>query len=379
MTYQRFFVAILLLLTLLTACKESKPVNTLPTPKIQAWTFPSDRTCDATNDITDPTRHYDALKPQYYALQDDGTLQQQITGCNAYSPANVALAKQHSAQQYTTVSGSIAGMNALTSSKALTSTFVSTMLSFLQTSGFTGVEIDFEDFAQWSPQQYNAYKTFLVALGNALHAQGYKLMIDGPAISDSTYQSYYQFKYEDMNALPIDAIVAMAYDQQNDNGAGTPVSSLAWINNICQWMLSKINDHNRIIIGLNSYGYMGRQGAYTVTKQTYQQSSQMPGFSTATRDASSGEMTWTSGNMFYDYSDSTSLNLKLQTVLNSGISNVSIWHLGGGNAFPAQAPQPTPTPTPQPSALTLTADQVKTIYNALTPDQINTIKRAISS
>lgn len=355
-------------------------MNTLPTPKIQAWTFPSDKTCDATNDITDPTRHYDALKPQYYALQDDGTLQQLTTGCNAYSAANVTLVKQHSTQQYVTISGNLPEMTVLTSNKALTSTFVSTMLSFLQSSGFTGVEIDFEDFAQWAPQQYSAYKAFLVTLGNALHAQGYKLMIDGPAISDPTYQNYYPWKWEDFDKIPqVDYLVVMAYDEQNDQGAGTPVSSLSWISSICQWMLSKISDHNRIVVGVNSYGYMGRQGAYTVTKQTYQQSTQLPGFSTATRDASSGEMTWTSGNVFYDYSDSTTLQGKLNAVLQSGIQTVSVWHLGGNQWFPQQAPQPTPTPTPQPSALTFTADQVKAIYSTLTPDQIKAIKNAINS
>lgn len=356
-------------------------MNNVPlTPKIQAWTFPSDRTCDATSDITDPTRHYDVLKPQFYALQDDGTLQQLTTGCNAYNPVNVALVKQHSIQQYTTVSGNIAGMAALTSSKALTSAFVSTMISFLQSSGFTGIEIDFEDFAQWTPQQYMNYKAFLVTLGNALHAQGYKLMIDGPAISDATYQAYYpQWRWEEFNALPVDSLVVMAYDEQNDEGAGTPVASLVWIRNICQWMLSKITDHNRIIVGINSYGYHSKLGSYTVTKDTYQQSTQMPGFSTATRDAGSGEMTWTSGNMFYDYSDSATLQGKINVVLSTGINAISVWHLGGGNAFPAQAPQPTPTPTPQPSALALTADQVKAIYNVLTPDQISTIKNAISS
>ena len=346
-------------------------------PKIQAWIFPSDKTCDATSDITDPTRHYDALKPQYYALQDDGTLQQLTSGCNAYSAANIALVKQHSTQQYVTISGNLPGISVLTSSKALTGTFVNTMLSFLQSSGFTGVEIDFEDFAQWSPQQYSAYKAFLVILGNALHSQGYKLMIDGPAISDATYQSYYpQWKWEDFNNIPqVDFLTVMAYDQQNDNGAGTPVAPLSWISNICQWMLSKISDRSRIIVGVNSYGYHAKVGSYTVTKDIYQQSTQLPGFGTATRDASSGEMMWTNAGIFYDYSDSTTLQGKLNVVLQSGIQTVSVWHLGGNQWFPQQIPQP----TPQPSPLALTADQIKAIYSVLTPDQIKSIKGAIGS
>lgn len=374
---QSLFLFIVLLM-LMSSCGV-KPVNNTSNMSIQAWTFPSDKTCDATQDITDSTRHYDVLKPQYYTLQNNGILQLLTAPCNTYSASNVELVKQHSAQQYTTVSGSIAGMDALTSSKALTTAFVNIMLSFLKSSGFTGIEIDFEGFGQWTPQQYSNYKTFLMTLGNALHVQGYKLMIDGPAISDATYQGYYQnWRWEDVNTLPVDYAVVMAYDEQDDQGAGTPVSSLAWTNNICQWMLSKITDHSKIVVGIPSYGYSGKTGSYSVTKDTYQQSSQLPGFSTATRDPNSGEMTWALNGFSYDYSDATTLQLKLNVVQNAGISSVSVWHLGGNQWFPATQPTPSPVPQPTTPTLALTSDQIKAIYGILTPDQIATLKSAIS-
>lgn len=342
----------------------------------QGWLYP-DKTVDASPEIT--TNRVDVLKPQYYTLNDDGTLTQITTGYNAYSAANVALVKQYSSQQFVTISGGTVGMDTLANNRDLKSAFLSTMIAFLQSSGFTGIELDFEGFGDWTPQQYADYKALVTVIGNAMHATKHKLMVDGPAISDNVYQGYYQFKYEDMNALPIDTIVTMAYDEQDDNGAGTPVSSLAWISNICQWMLSKITDHSKIVVGLPSYGYHGATGAYSVTKDTYEQSTQLPGFDTATRDASSGEMMWAEGTTSYDYSDSTTLQGKLAAVQSAEINAVSVWALPGNQWFPTQPsqPAPSPQPTPIPTTVTLTQDQIKAITNVFTPDQITAITDAI--
>lgn len=362
-------------------------VTQKPPMSIGAWLYP-DKNYDATSEITDG-RHIDILKSEYYHLNDDGTLQQLTTGYNAYSAANVALIKQHSTQQFVTISGSTAGMNALATNRNLTSAFLSTMYSFLQSSGFTGIELDFEGFGDWTPQQYANYKSLVAVIGNAMHAIKCKLIIDGPAISDNAYQGYYLWKWEDFDvkanpalANAIDGLVVMAYDEQDDQGAGTPVSSLSWLNNICQWMLNKITDHSKIVVGIPSYGYTAKTGAYAVTQINYQQATQLPGFNTAKRDASSGEMMWTQGSgansISNNYSDSTTIQGKLNVVQNSGINAVSVWALPGNLWFPQQTPQPTPTPppvpTPQPATITLTSDQIKAIAGALSSDQITTIK-----
>jgi len=370
---RRAFIEMVVVVVVVLILINGEP-NTMikPSMTLQGWIFP-DKAIDATSDII--ANKADVLKPEYYTLNDDGTLRQLTTGFNAYSATNVALVKAHSKQQFVTVSGGSTGMGMLTASRALTNTFVTAMLTFLQSSGFTGVEIDFEDFGSWTAPQYAAYQNFIKILGNALHAQGYKLMVDGPAISDNVYQGYYLWKYEDMNNLPIDAIVAMAYDYMYDQGVGTPVAPLEWIAGICQWMTSKISDPSRIVIGLNSYGYhSSTKAAKNIIEDTYEQSMNFPGFSTAVRDSSSGEMMWSNPDgSFYDYSDSVTLQGKLNVVQSLGIPNVSVWHLGGNQWF-SQASSPQPTPQP---SLTFTADQIKAVYDALTPSQVTTILNAI--
>jgi spore germination protein YaaH len=249
-----------------------------------------------------------------------------------------------------TISGTIAGIQYLANHAGLVAACIQQLTTFFATTQFTGgIELDVEDFSSWTVQQYSAYKNVVTALGNALHAAGLKLMVDGPVILNAQYQGYYpNWRYEDFQNLPVDAIVTMCYDLNFDNGTGTPVASLKNITDCCTWMKSKIADPNRIVIGLNSYGYAGLTNTpntpeYSATQKTYQQLAQIPGFSTAKRDPTSGELIWQQGDMSYDYSDSVTINGKIAAVLATGLTQVSIWSLGGGNPWPTIV-QPIPDP-----------------------------------
>jgi len=302
------------------------------------WIYPGPPACAAPSEIADG-RSIQVVKPEYFTLHDNGVLSE-ITDaeCNGYSAQNVATLKAHSTQQFATISGTIAGIMVLAQDTAASSACITTLTNFLQTTGFTGVEFDIEDFSSWSAEYYQAYKIVMGEIGAALHQSGAALMLDGPAISNETEQGYYQWRYEDFATLPVDYLVVMAYDNQYDNGAGTPVQPLAWLKNICLWMKAKL-PVEKIVIGIPSYGYHGRVHSYQMSKDTYEQSERFPGFATAKRDESSAEMMWTSNGIAYDYSDMQTLDTKLQLVMQEGISNVSVWHLGGNLWF---SPQPAP-------------------------------------
>ncbi len=237
-----------------------------------AWIYPGPPACNAVNE---------------YQLTT-GT-----NGCNAYSSENALEIKKYSIHQYVTVSGNTPGMDALVTSQAKMVQAVTTLKTFLDTVKFTGVEIDFEGFSHWTPQQYHEYKNFLMQLGNTLHQNGYKLMIDGPAvIADDS--SRYQWRYEDFNTFPVDYIVVMEYDWQYDFGIGTPVAPLVREQDVTRKILGKIMDIN---------------------------------------DNASAEMMFTSAGVFYDYADSQTVNTKRSLLEALGIKNISVWHLGGNQWF----------------------------------------------
>ena len=303
-----------------------------------AWIYPGSPACNGANEYKDG-RIIDTLKPQYYTLNTSGTLVQLTTptdGCNAYSPQNATEIKRYSTHQYVTVSGKITSLAALVTSQANMTQAVTTLKTFLDTVKFTGVEIDFEGFPQWTPEQYAGYKNFLLQLGNTLHQNGYKLMIDGPpVIADDSPD--YQWRYKDFNTLPVDYVVVMEYDWQYDLGVGTPVAPLARERAVTSDVIGKITDINKIVIGIPSYGYHGQAGEDTITIDTNTQSQTYPGYNTAKRDDSSAEMMFTSAGVFYDYADSQTLNTKRSLIEDLGVKNISVWHLGGNQWFSGKA------------------------------------------
>jgi spore germination protein YaaH len=310
------------------------PPPTTGKAQVMAWIYPGPPGCHAAQEYIDG-RSIDTLKPQYYTLADTGVLELLTvtnSGCNSYSLANARHIKQFSNHQYVTVSGNTTSVQALFSDPTLETHAIQTLLTFLQTVQFTGVELDFEGYAQWTAQQYSGYKQFLRQLGNTLHHHGYKLMVDGPAVIASRGSSFV-WNYADFNTLPVDYIVVLAYDWQFDFGAGTPVAPFSREVAATNDVRGKITDINKIVIGIPSYGYHGATGSTDITEDTHAQSQTYPGYTTATRDNSSGEMMWTHAGISYDYADAETLAAKRVTIERLGIHYISVWSLGGNLWF----------------------------------------------
>lgn len=313
--------------------------------KIGAWIYPGSPACNANTEIADGRVIY-MLKPEYYQVDTGGagTLNQLTVagaGCNGYSVANANLIKQYSSKQFCTIScGTGTNMDALCSDGTKRTNAINTLITFLNTTGFTGVELDWEGYSGWTSGQYTNFKTFVSALSTSLHSNGYQLMIDGPpitaAVDSVNGQNLYQFKYEDF-LTTADYLVALAYDKQYDYGAGTSISPTTFVQQTCDWMILKVVDLNKIVIGMPSYGYHGTTGGYSITIDTYTQSTGYTGFNTATRNADY-EMVWANAGTSYDYQDTSGLNSKRTVIENKGIKNISVWHIGGNQWFTGAEP-----------------------------------------
>jgi spore germination protein YaaH len=315
------------------------------TSRIGAWIYPGSPACNADEEYSDGRTTY-ILKPEYYQVDTGGAgtinlLTVAGAGCNAYSVANAASVKQYSSLQFMTVScGTGTNMNALCSNATKRTNAINTLLSTLNVIQFTGVELDWEGFSGWTAPQYANFLIFISELSTALHASGYQLMVDGPpmiAAVDAAYgQNLFQFRYEDM--VPYcDYIVMLAYDYQYDYGAGEPVSPTTFVQACCDWMIAKVVNLNQIVIGMPSYGYHGLTGGYSITIDTYTESTAFTGFGTATRDADY-EMEWTNAGTSYVYQDTSGLNSKRTVIEAKGIRHISVWHLGGNQWFTGTEP-----------------------------------------
>jgi spore germination protein YaaH len=295
------------------------------------------------------------LVPEYYSVQSDGTLLLEtvaLSGASGYSAANIASIKQYSSQQFVSVVGkwnnsSLNNLGLLVGSSPLTTSFVSTVVSFLQSNALTGIHLSWKIFgtANMSATDYTNFKSFVTTLGNALHTAGFKLMLLCPAIDGATNtgtnhtpQTDFLFVYEDFNSLPVDYFVMRCYDDELDlhvaTGAGYPQAPSAWITNCCTWALGKVTDYTKIVAGISAKGYHGTTGGQAITdNQTLAQTTAQPGFSTAVRDNSSQEMMWANAGISYDYSDIATLNAYATTVYNAGVLHVSVKYVGSGVWF----------------------------------------------
>lgn len=320
------------------AASGTAPTTTKTSPdfslKTSAWIYPGNPACSASTEYAD-ARTVDILKPEFFSISGGilTLLDSRNTLCNGYSRATIAHLKKYSREQYVTVSSASSNdIEAFLNSAVTSDTDISTLVDFVVANDLTGIELDFEDFGSWSPSVYASYKQFVTALGDTLHTKGKKLMLDGPAISSAEEANWFVWRYADFIALPVDHMVIMAYDYQFDHGAGSPIAPLDWIHSVITFTSSQY-PKAKITIGLPSYGYQGTQGSYRMTILTNEQIKKKPGYTTATRDVTSGEMTWQSGTTVYFYNDSVSLKQKRDLVTSLGISTVSVWHLGGNLWF----------------------------------------------
>lgn len=278
------------------------------------------------------------LRPYYYDVNSSGVLVQltdPTDGANAYNTTNAADVKAHSTEQYVTITGNtIAKIRALITNSTNVANFKTTLKTFLDTTGFTGIDIDFEDFFHWNSTDYTNFKTFLSGVATYLHGFGYKVQVDLPAFPDATNEGFSVLRYADFNSIAVDIIAIMAYDYDQDAGAGYGIAPVAWVKNVCDYSISQITDITRIDMGIPSYGYNGTTGGTSdIVNESKTTTLAHTGSSGATRDPASSEMNWTNAGKSYFYNDTYSMDIKRAAIEAKGIRHVSVWVLGNNDWF----------------------------------------------
>lgn len=330
---------------------------------LQGWTFP-----DGYFMNTDIQAHrFHTIKPIWFEVTATGSVLRRDVSASqpfGYNASNTEVIKEYSSEQFVTVSAGDPEIHTLTGSTTAVTNSINTLIAFATSTGFTGIELDWEGFGSWTAGETTDYISYVTRLSNEAHKYGLKTMIYLPPIWNSAANSesgtgdewdsansdgYYQLEYEDFENVPVDYLLIAVYDYHFDYGAGRPNAPLKWQDDIISYAKRRISDHDRLIIGIPAAGYGGATGGFSFTAYTYASSTNITGFSGATRDAESGELTWTNGGNSYFVSDDESINIKRLRAEENGISKVSIWHIGG-NRYGSGRAEPTlqePTQTTQ--------------------------------
>ncbi|MBD0741267.1 glycosyl hydrolase family 18 protein [Streptomyces sp. CBMA152] len=327
------------------------PTTKSTQPGLEAWIYPGstgEDTCGAVAEYRDGRLRTGVLKPQYWDVDPSGALKlldSDTHPCNGFSEANAADIKAHSAAQYTTVSAmDRPAIAALVSDPARRTAAVGSLTELAKRIGFTGVDIDFEDFWVWTADDESGYETFLAELAESLHRAGLKLQVDAPV---ETHDGDSVFSYAAVMRAGVDQLVVMDYGRQFNTPAGQrcwAISPHSWVREAVTYAQSQVPDKDRLVIGLPSYGFTAPDPCVTdkvkdsVPLTTIRRApgySDDPATTAARRDAASGEVRWTAGGTLYDYTDQQGMDAKLAVLQQLGVTHVSVWALGGNPWFSA--------------------------------------------
>ncbi len=274
------------------------------------------------------------LKPEYFDVNSRGKVVEETAAelpCNGFSAANLAEVKAAAQRVYVTVSAGPAGVRALLDKSGRLLAGQQAIERFVVANNLNGVDLDFEP-SRWSESAWQSFMTFVSGIATSFQPTGRSVEVDLDAFTATPWDAE---RYADV-ATAGAHLVVMAYDDEL-NVACAPISPFNWLEAVTSYAKSQV-PLSDLTIGIPSYGYFTttcKKIAHVTDNVAYVTMENEPGFPTtaagidALRDPGSGEIRWTSGNTSYDDVDSTALNDKLLVVESMGVTDVSVWSLGG--------------------------------------------------
>ena len=201
-----------------------------------------------------------------------------------------------------------------------------------ESTGLTGVNIDFEGIY---PSDRDAYSAFVQALAGRLHAVHAKLLLSVPAktLDDPNDDWSWPYDYHAIGQYA-DVIQVMTYDEHVPGYGAGPVSGSDWMRAALVYAESQI-PAAKILLGLPAYGYdwnLTTGGGSAVTwknipallasthaVEQWDSASDSPYIDYVAQDSSQHQV-W--------YENTRSIKLKSHLAVSLGIGGVSMWALG---------------------------------------------------
>jgi spore germination protein YaaH len=337
----RWAVSSLLLLTgiVVALIGGSTAATATPLPQtVEAWIYPSSSgqpACDVPSELSSlSSAPIAVLKPEYLNVTNAGRVATETAAelpCNGYSPANVAAVRSAAQRVYVTVSAGTRATKALLNKPTHRAIALSAITSFVRSTGLNGVDLDFEP-NRWSTTLWSEFVAFTSSLVHTLSNSGRVVEVDLEPFTTTPWDAQRYGAVAGAGAH----LVVMAYDHEFDT-ACAPISPYSWLQQVVRYAQSQV-PATSLTIGIPSYGYTTttcKKVAHVTSNVAYVTLEHVSGFPStpgavqSLRDASSGEIRWTSGGVFHDFVDASALNAKLAVVEALGVTDVSVWSLGG--------------------------------------------------
>ncbi|KAJ3020522.1 UNVERIFIED_CONTAM: hypothetical protein HDU68_010145 [Siphonaria sp. JEL0065] len=292
---------------------------------------------EAMHPIDDEIKIYavDTIKVGWMFVNSTGGIEiltEANSGCNGYTPTTTADLKSRFSKQFVTVAcGRVANMRNIWSDSKRRYAAISAMTKFVNTLEFSGIELDWEEFALWTDQDWSNFQQFVADLGRRLHAHKKLLYIDTPMITSQGDANYYKFQYEafDTTMSVVDSIVVMAYDYQLGRGVGKPRCPNEWMLKGIAWIKDRVKNLKRITVGIANDCYVGAPGTYSgrFIPQIAMNQTILSAVLSSPRDPSSFEYLYATNGRVYNCIDQKGLQMKRDLILKTGVKQVSLWYI----------------------------------------------------
>lgn len=214
-------------------------------------------------------------------------------------------------------------VNQVLSNATDTDKLIQNLVNLIKNTSFTGINIDFEQFAI---SDRSAFSAFLLNLSAKLHAVGKKLSVDVPAVTnaDSAYD------YGAIGAVS-DEVIVMAYDYSYPGTPAGPIAPIDWVNQVLSYTTSQI-PANKILLGIPAYGYDWSNGQAQALSLTQVDSLISTDHITPDWDATNDVPYFTyikngvTHTVYYENTQNT--NDELALVQQYHLAGIAIWRIG---------------------------------------------------
>ena len=207
---------------------------------------------------------------------------------------------------------------------------VQSILSLIQSNGFDGIQIDYEDL---TPEDRSSFSAFVTDLGQAIHQAGKVLYVTVHVKEDDAgYDARNQSQDYAAIGNTADQVCLMAYDWHWSTGPSGPIAPYDWVERVLRYSITQI-PANKLLLGVGLFGYdwVGT----TATNLTW---SQIVALAAQNRvdeawdvGAQSPHFSYTLDGVHHDvwYENGRSAAAKFDLAKQYHLGGVELWRLGG--------------------------------------------------
>ena len=213
---------------------------------------------------------------------------------------------------------------------ALRGVHVQSIVSLVESKGFDGIQIDYEDL---SPGDRSNFSAFVTVLGEALHQAGKLLYVTVHVKEDDAgYDPRNQSQDYAAIGKAVDLVCLMAYDWHWSTGPSGPIAPYDWVDRVLKYSVTQIPASKLLLgVGLFGYDWVGTSATNLTWRQIVALAAQHQVDEAWDIGSQSPHFSYTVDGVQHEvwYENARSAAAKFDLAKQYHLGGVELWRLGG--------------------------------------------------